>query len=83
MRTRSFALVVLLLAVSSTQPVRAQAGDPENGKDVFKACRPCHQVGPGAKNGIGPSLNGIVGSQAGMVADFVYSEANKQAGVNG
>ena len=83
MRAQFFALVVPLLALSTTQPVLAQVGDAENGKDLFKVCRPCHQVGPGAKNGIGPSLNGIVGSKAGTVAGFVYSEANKQAGVNG
>jgi cytochrome c len=76
-------LVVLLVAVSSTQPAVAQTGDAENGKDLFKVCRPCHQVGPGAKNGIGPNLNGIVGSKAGTVAGFVYSDPNKQAGVDG
>jgi hypothetical protein len=41
----------------------AQAGDAENG----------NQVGPDAKNGIGPTLNGVVGSKAGTVAGFVYS----------
>ena len=83
MRTPFFALVVLLLVMSSTQPSMAQTGYPENGEDVFKACCPCHQLGPGANNGIEPSLDGNVGSKAGTVDGFIYFDANKQAGVNG
>jgi len=76
-------LLVFGLALAWTQPAAAQPGDAENGKDVFKVCRPCHQVGPGARNGIGPTLNGIVGSKAGTIAGFTYSEANKEAGTKG
>jgi cytochrome c2 len=50
---------------------------------VFKTCRACHQVGAGAKNGIGPSLNGIIGRKAGTISGFNYSDANKQAGDKG
>ena len=71
--------VVLMLM---TQSALAQA-DAENGKEVFKGCRACHQVGAGAKNGIGPSLNGIIGRKAGTINGFNYSDANKQAGVKG
>jgi cytochrome c len=63
-------------------PALAQA-DAENGKDVYKVCRACHQVGDGAKNGIGPSLNGIVGRKAGTINGFNYSDVNKDAGVKG
>ena len=76
-------LLVFGLALAWAQLVAAQPGDAENGKDVFKVCRPCHQVGPGARNGIGPTLNGIVGSKAGTIAGFTYSEANKEAGTKG
>ena len=76
-------LLVFGFALAWTQPAAAQPGDAENGKDVFKVCRPCHQVGPGARNGIGPTLNGIVGSKAGTIAGFTYSEANKEAGTKG
>jgi cytochrome c len=80
----SFCLaVVCLITLSLPQTAAAQAGDPESGKDVYKVCRACHQVGPGAKNGIGPTLNGIVGRQAGTIAGFTYSEANTQAGAKG
>jgi cytochrome c len=72
-----------MFALSLIQPAAGQAGDAENGKDVFKVCRACHQVGPAAKNGIGPSLNGIVGRKAGTIAGFVYSEVNREAGTKG
>jgi len=76
--------VVTLIALSSPQTAVAQpGGDPDNGKDVYKVCRACHQVGPGAKNGIGPILNGIVGRKAGTIAGFTYSEANTEAGAKG
>jgi cytochrome c len=76
-------LLVLVLGLAWTHPTAAQPGDAENGKDVFKVCRPCHQVGPGARNGIGPTLNGIVGSKAGTIAGFTYSQPNKEAGTKG
>jgi cytochrome c len=71
-------LVLMLL----TQSAFAQA-DAENGKEVFKGCRACHQVGDGAKNGVGPSLNGIIGKKAGTIGGFNYSDVNKQAGEKG
>jgi cytochrome c len=76
-------LLALVLGLAWTQPAAAQPGDAENGKDLFKVCRPCHQVGSGARNGIGPTLNGLVGSKAGTIAGFTYSEANKEAGTKG
>jgi len=80
---RSRNVLLSLIALCWAQPSTAQTGDAENGKDVFKACRACHQVGAGAKNGIGPSLNGIVGKNAGTIAGFNYSDANKEAGTKG
>jgi cytochrome c len=76
--------VVAHITLSLPQTAVAQAGgDPDNGKDFYKVCRACHQVGPGAKNGIGPILNGIVGRKAGTIAGFTYSEANTGAGAKG
>ena len=48
MRAQFYMLVVPLIAAGSVQPATAQGGDAENGKDLFKVCRPCHQVGPDA-----------------------------------
>jgi cytochrome c2 len=66
-------------------PVRApaQEGNAADGADVYKKCRACHDVGPDAKNKVGPPLNGILGRQAGTIEGFNYSDANKQAGVKG
>ena len=41
------------------------AGHADAGATVFKKCMQCHQIGPDAKNAIGPVLNGIVGRSAG------------------
>jgi len=46
----------------------------------FALCRTCHAVEPG-KNGIGPTLAGIVGSKAGDVPGYQFSPALKQSGI--
>ena len=56
-------------------------GDAVAGKAVFNQCKACHQVGPEAKNGVGPVLNGIVGRKAGEVPGYNYSDANKNSGL--
>lgn len=68
-----------LLAVAS--PAAAQ--NVENGEQVFKKCRACHQVGDNAKNVVGPVLNNIINRPAGAVEGFNYSQANKDAGKGG
>ncbi len=68
-----------LLFLSST--VAAQAQDPAAGEKVFAQCRACHQVGPTAKNAVGPVLNGLFGRQAGTVEGYNYSAANKNSGI--
>ena len=55
----------------------AQAQDAAAGEKVFARCRACHQVGEGAKNVIGPQLNGLFGRRAGTVEGYAYSPANK------
>jgi cytochrome c len=59
------------------------AQNAENGEQVFKKCRACHQVGEGAKSGVGPVLNGLIGRKSGTVEGFNYSDANKEAGEKG
>lgn len=48
---------------------------------MFKQCSICHQVGEHAKNSVGPSLNGIIGRQAGTVPGYAYSQGFKSAGL--
>jgi cytochrome c len=73
----------LLAAVALAATAWAQEGNPEEGAEVFKKCRACHDVGPAAKNKVGPLLNGIIGRKAGTIEGFTYSDANKQSGANG
>ncbi len=51
----------------------SEMGDHEKGEVVFKKCKSCHEVGEGAKNRVGPQLNGVFGRTAGTVADVKYS----------
>ena len=57
------------------------AQDAEKGKTVFNVCLVCHAVGPGAQNKIGPILNGLDGRKVGTLANFDYSDANKNSGI--
>ena len=75
---RKYALSFLILIGSS---VIAAAQDPKAGKGVWNKCRACHQVGEGAKNMVGPVLNGVIGRKAGTVEGYNYSEANKNSGI--
>jgi cytochrome c len=56
----------------------AQAQDAGRGAGVFEQCSVCHSTD--GSNGVGPSLKGVVGRQAGSVADFDYSKAMKAVG---
>jgi len=53
------------------------------GEKVFRKCKSCHQVGEGAKNRVGPILNGIVDHPAGAADGFKYSKPMQAAGAGG
>lgn len=53
------------------------------GEKLFRQCAACHQVGEGAKNRVGPALNGIVGAPAAAVNGFRYSNALVAKGEEG
>ena len=76
MRVLVFALGTAVLAAA---PAHAQ--DAAAGEKIFAQCRACHQVGPTAKNGVGPVLNGLFGRKAGTVEGYNYSEPNKSSGI--
>lgn len=59
----------------------AHAQDVAAGANTFKKCAPCHDVGPTAKNKVGPVLNGLDGRKTGFVAGYNYSDANKASGI--
>jgi cytochrome c2 len=81
--TSKLAALTLLAALLASSQASAQQGNADAGEDVFKKCRACHDVGEGAKNKVGPQLNGIIGRKSGTVDGFAYSEANKDAGAKG
>jgi cytochrome c len=59
----------------------ARAQDAAAGEQSFKKCLPCHSIGEGAKNKVGPELNGIDGRHSGSAPGYSYSEANKKSGI--
>ena len=58
-------------------------GDTKNGKALYRQCSGCHEIGAGAKNKVGPQLNGIFGRTAATVEGFRYSNAFQRAGAKG
>jgi len=53
----------------------APVGDAAAGRAAFAPCASCHQVGPSARAGFGPQLNGVIGRRAGSTPDYRYSTA--------
>jgi cytochrome c len=78
---RKLTLSALVLVASSAAATGALAQDVAAGKTSFNKCMACHRIGPGAKNLVGPELNGLDGRKAGTVEGFNYSDANKNSGI--
>jgi len=76
-------LLAMALAGLATLPAMAQDDLVAAGEKVFKKCAACHAVGEGAKDRVGPSLNGIIGRTAGTEEGFKYSPAMVKAGEGG
>ena len=80
MRFKSFLLVASLL-VAQTAFARAQESGADRGKVLFQQqCGACHQVAQ-PRNGVGPTLQGVIGRAAGSVQGFNYSPALKSSGI--
>ena len=75
---RRAVLAAIALAASTAA---ASAQDVAAGEQSFKKCLPCHSVGAGAKNKVGPELNGLDGRKAGATEGFNYTEGNKNSGI--
>jgi cytochrome c len=80
-RTMRLTTTMLVLAAVIGSQGSGSAQDVAAGEKVFAKCKICHQVGEGARNLIGPELNGIVGRKAGSVEGYSYTEANKNSGI--
>ncbi|MCB1477732.1 MAG: cytochrome c family protein [Tepidamorphaceae bacterium] len=83
-RTTIFAIFTAAAAASvlATSPALA-AGDAAHGQEVFAKCASCHQIGDGARNNVGPALNGVYGAPAASRSGFNYSRALNEASKNG
>ena len=69
------------LGIAGVTIVPCHAQDPASGEKIFVQCRACHQIGPTAKNAVGPVLNGLFGRKAGTIEGYAYSPANKNSGI--
>jgi cytochrome c len=72
-------LLAGVIVVASSAGALAQ--DVAAGETSFKKCLPCHRIGEGAKNLVGPELNGLEGRKSGSVEGYSYTEANKNSGI--
>jgi nitrite reductase (NO-forming) len=50
------------------------------GRQVYRKCQACHSLEAG-KNGLGPSLAGVIDQKAGHVSTYNYSPAMKSSGL--
>jgi len=73
--------VILAVLAVAAMAQTANAQDVAAGETSFKKCQACHAVGEGAKNKIGPELNGLDGRHSGAVEGYKYSDANKNSGI--
>ncbi len=75
---------LILLAALGLPAGAAEIGDAERGARLFERnCKACHQIGPEAKNRVGPRLTGVFGRRAGSVPGFDYSKSMKRMGSDG
>jgi cytochrome c len=74
-------LTALAAMASFATASAAMAQDMAAGETSFKKCIACHSIGEGAKNKVGPVLNGIDGRKSGSAEGYSYSDANKNSGI--
>jgi cytochrome c len=72
-------LLFCLFTLGAAAGLHAAPADLVAGKAAFQTCASCHAVGPYARGGYAPQLNGIVGRRAGSTTDFAYSAVLKNA----
>jgi cytochrome c len=75
------ALIALTSLTLAASGALAQDVDLAAGKSSFNKCLACHAIGEGAKNKVGPELNGLDGRKSGTAEGYSYSDANKNSGI--
>jgi len=79
MKNFTFSVAILVSAMAAA--TSAQAQDVAAGETSFHKCMACHSIGEGAKNKVGPELNGLDGRHSGSAPNYSYSDANKNSGI--
>src|SRR6476659_4062009 len=72
---------LMILSVAAAAPA-AMAQDVAAGKTSFNKCLACHAIGEGAKNKVGPELNGLDGRKSGTAEGYSYSDGNKNSRIS-
>jgi cytochrome c len=81
MKKLTLSTLFVAAATAAASSALAQDADAGAGKTSFNKCLACHAVGEGAKNKVGPVLNGIDGRKSGSIEGYSYSDANKNSGI--
>ncbi len=79
MKTSTLSALVVVTSLAAATGALAQ--DVAAGKTSFNKCLACHAIGEGAKNKVGPELNGLDGRHSGTAPGYSYSAANKNSGI--
>ena len=91
-RAMGRAMTKILILGLALLPLAACGSQPQSGQDAkqtsaadnrpasFGACSVCHATEAG-RNGVGPTLHGVVGRQAGTMPNYTYSPAMKNSAV--
>jgi cytochrome c len=78
---KQLTLSTLIIITFAGASAAALAQDVAAGKTSFNKCLACHAIGEGAKNKVGPELNGLNGRKSGTAEGYSYTEANKNSGI--
>jgi cytochrome c len=84
MRCARFIAAAAVCAFLLPSPLRAQETLPpsaERGAELWAKCRACHTVEKGGRNIVGPNLHGVFGRRAGVLPNYNYSPAMRNAGL--
>jgi cytochrome c len=81
MNIKNLTLGAMAAIASLATASAALAQDAAAGKMAFNKCLACHAIGDGARNKVGPELNGLDGRKSGTAEGYSYSDANKNSGL--
>ncbi|SOE08738.1 cytochrome c [Hoeflea halophila] len=80
-RIKMLCLLVPAFFAGMAGPFGASAAT--GSEKLFDPCATCHDLGKGARHGVGPHLDRLFGRVAGSLEDFRYSESMRAAGAAG